>query len=138
MSFWLLGFRPPTSGFWLLASGFQSSFLLLPKVGFRLNLQNKGRLTRDSQGVSLEITESRVTTPLRPRATLKNPLNGKSVTGRRRLTRDTRAPPSHSRFPGRLTRDSQISSPFFRKKSGKIVKISFLDSRDQNKILKNL
>ena len=42
----------------------------------------------------------------------------------RRLTRDTRAPPSHSRFPSfRL---------FSLKKSGKIVK---MDSRDQNQIL---
>ena len=46
--------------------------------------------------------------------------------------------------PGRLTRDSQVVSleiprfpvHFFGKKYGKIVKICFLDSRDQNKILK--
>ena len=61
---------------------------------------------------------------------------------------------SHSRKPGSLTRDSRVSVvsleipgivvsleiPVFRiflvKISGKIVKISFLDSRDQNKILK--
>ena len=43
---------------------------------------------------------------------------------------------SHSRFPGRLTRDSRISGQFYRKNSGKIRKIGFLDSRDQNKILK--
>ena len=43
----------------------------------------------------------------------------------------------HSRFPGRLTRDSQIYVPFFRKKNPeKIVKINFSDSREQNKILK--
>ena len=50
---------------------------------------------------------------------------------------------SHSRFPGfrRLTRDSRISGLFFVKsleKSGKIWKISFLDSWGQNKILKFL
>ena len=50
----------------------------------------------------------------------------------------------HSRFPGRFTRDSQVVSlviprfpaHVFVKKFGKNVKIGFLDSWDQNKILK--
>ena len=54
------------------------------------------------------------------------------------------AEPKDSRFPGRLTRDSQVVSleiprflvHLFIKNSGKIVKISLSDSRDQNKILK--
>ena len=60
-----------------------------------------------------------------------------------------RFPSSHSRFPGfrRLTRDSWVSVVsleipvfpiFLLKISGKIVKIVFSDSRDQNKILKFL
>ena len=49
------------------------------------------------------------------------------IPGRRRLTRDSR-----NRL---LTRDSRIYGMFFVKISGKIWKIGFLDSWDQNKIL---
>ena len=41
----------------------------------------------------------------------------------------------NSRFPDRLTRDSRVSDHFLVKKSRKIRKICFLDSRDPNKIL---
>ena len=63
----------------------------------------------------------------RPKSTKKRPNKRPMLTYARRrcLTRDSRN--------RRLTRDSRIPD-FFRKKSGKIVNIGFLDSRDQNKI----